>query len=461
MKLYPQAIIGKFRNIKDYFSYLLLMIYLGCSWIRWDRGDDLPSQALMIDLPHRKMYIFSIEIWPEEAYYITGMLILAALGLFFITSLFGRIWCGFGCPHTVFTDLFIKAENFFQGDRNARIKLDNQPLNLEKITKKAATYTAWIAIAFSFAFGWVCYFYDAPLLAKDIFTLSVTNGGLSWLVGLTASTFLFAGIVRQRVCKYMCPYGRFQSAMLDNDTSVVTYHDWRGEPRAQKGPEAGDCIDCGKCVVVCPMGIDIREGLQMPCIGCGLCIDACDSVMEKINKPLGLIAFDSINSSLQKKAGTFISKRKIFNFKTILFAIIFCIVSLMILYSLLHKEKIKFNILRDRSALYTVLPSGEIRNTYQLKIFNKTQEHKKFLLSIGSIDGYEIKIQGENEYSDKHVISAAKESEKELVIFVKMPANKIINSEQEIKIMLLDQTSQELISKSSLFISGENNNAEK
>jgi cytochrome c oxidase accessory protein FixG len=310
--IYSQSVSGLYRKIKDYSSYGLLLIYFGCSWIRWPRENGLPDQAIMLDLSNRKAYLFGIQIWPEEVYYIAALLILAALGLFFVTSLFGRIWCGYTCPHTVFIDLFIKVERFFQGDRNTRMKLDSQPLDFSKLVKKILTHVAWAWIAFGFAFGWVCYFYDAPLLIRDIASFQVTSGGKTWLIGLTVSTYIFAGFVREKVCIYMCPYGRFQSAMLDSNSSVVTYHDWRGEPRGKYDPDnkaLGDCIDCGKCVVVCPMGIDIRNGLQLACIGCGLCVDACNSVMQKLGQPLELIAYDSISSTNAKMKGERSSKR--------------------------------------------------------------------------------------------------------------------------------------------------------
>jgi cytochrome c oxidase accessory protein FixG len=450
MSIYPQAITGKYRKIRDYSSYLLLQIYLCSSWLRWERGADLPNQAILMDLPNRKAYIFSIEIWPDEAYYLTGILILAALGLFFITSLFGRIWCGYTCPHSVFVDLFIKAEAYFQGDRNARIKLDQQPWDKNKLAKKGKTFAVWLLIAFSFAFGWVCYFYDAPSLAKDIIHLQVAGGGLSWLFGLTASTFLFAGYVREKVCTYMCPYGRFQSAMLDNDTSVVTYHAWRGEPRGKynpNNPNTGDCINCGKCVVVCPMGIDIRNGLQMQCIGCGLCIDACNSVMTQINRPLSLIAYDSVNSAKAKMQGL-VTKRQIVQFKTVLFATIFVIVSGLLFYTLLNKEPLKIAVLRDRGALYTILPDGSYRNSYTLKVHNKSSLAKTINLTI---DGHDFKVLNGPEYGKSYQFVVAPEEELELEIFVRINFTQAKETEI-IRFSLEDNDSRKINQVSSFFI---------
>lgn len=419
--IYSQYIAGKYRAIKNYSSALLLLVYFLPSWIRWDRGESLPSQAIMMDLPNRKAYLFSIQIWPDEAYYLAGILMMAAFGLFFVTSLFGRIWCGYTCPHTVFVDFFVKVERYFQGDRNARIKLDAQGMTKTKFKKKLKTHIAWLLISFSFAFGWVCYFYDAPTLLKDIVHFRVTAGGLTWLLGLTLSTYLFAGFVRERVCTYMCPYGRFQSAMLDNNSSVVTYNDWRGEPRGKFNPEdksVGDCIDCNKCVVVCPMGIDIRHGLQLQCIGCGLCIDACDSVMKSLNRPLGLISYDSVNSTKEHKSGKK-HKKKIIQPKTIIFAAVLASALSGLLYSLLTKDLVKVSVSHGRSSLFTYLPNNFIRNNYHIKIYNKTPMEKKFSITIANQPDMEFKLEGLSEYKKEQFITLRPEEALDILLFIK------------------------------------------
>jgi cytochrome c oxidase accessory protein FixG len=452
--IYPQNVTGKYRSIKNYASLTLLLIYFLCSWIRWPRGAGEPDQALLMDLVNRRVYIFNIEIWPDELYYLTGLLILAALGLFFVTSLFGRIWCGYTCPHTVFVDLFNKMEAFFQGDRNARIKLDSAPMTKDKFIKKTATHLSWALIAFGFAFGWVCYFYDAPSLALDLWHGKVTSGGLAWLVGLTLSTYLFAGFVRERVCVYMCPYGRFQSAMFDNETIIVTYHDWRGEPRGKKNAESqsGDCIDCGKCVFVCPMGIDIRNGLQIGCIGCGLCVDACNSVMDKLGRPLNLIGYDSIRSTNNKINGT-PYKKAIFHPKTLLFGGLFVLVTFLLFYALSNKQELKIASIHDRSVLFTFLPDGSVRNSYVLKIANKTLQKQKIVLSVVGVEGATLKLQGFNQdYAAEHTLGFDPDQSMELIVFVKATKEMLKSSKNPISFQARSDYYDKIFTTNSVFI---------
>ncbi|HNQ92649.1 MAG TPA: cytochrome c oxidase accessory protein CcoG, partial [Alphaproteobacteria bacterium] len=296
-KVYPKAVSGRFRTLKWTAMIVCLAIYYLAPFLRWTRSGDVPDQAILIDLPSRRAYFFMIEIWPQEVYYLTGILILAAIMLFFVTSLFGRVWCGYFCFQTVWTDLFMKVERLIQGDRNARMKLDKTPFSFERIWKKSLTHLVWLLIGFVTAGSFVLYFNDAPTLIKDALGFNVSTTVLGFVGGLTLSTYIMAGFAREQVCTYMCPYARFQSAMFDKDTLIIGYDKIRGEPRGKsKGASTrdhlGDCVDCSLCVQVCPMGIDIRNGLQMECIACGLCVDACDNVMDKVGSPRGLIRYD-------------------------------------------------------------------------------------------------------------------------------------------------------------------------
>ena len=467
VKVYPQIFPGRFRKLKNHVNFLLLLVYFGCSWIPWYRGEGTTNQALFIDLPKRRAYYFNIEIWPDEVYYITAILILSALGLFVFTSVFGRLWCGYTCPQTVFTDVFIKVETFFQGDGNARIRLDSAPLSGDKILRKSLTYLSWLGMAFLFAYGWACYFYGSRELTLDLFNGRVSADGVTWLFYLTATTYLFAGIMRERVCTYFCPYGRFQSAMLDRWTTLVTYNDWRGEPRGYKAGKAlgkiveksakigdngqttnlvkgqdqssdqapnlnpeedkkfGDCIDCGRCVNACPMGIDIRNGLQMQCIGCGLCIDACDGVMAKLGRPLGLISYDSIITENIKKRGEVPTMRhNVFRPKVFVYSTVFVVAGTILLYNLMHKPQYRILVDRERSPLFIRTADNHIRNIYNISVLNRTSKAKNLNLHITSkMEGVQFAIQQGMtvSYVDSANIELKREEEISMRIIVQVP----------------------------------------
>jgi cytochrome c oxidase accessory protein FixG len=339
-----------------------------------------------------------IEIWPQEVFYLAGILILAAIILFFVTSLFGRIWCGYACPQTVWTDLFVAVENLIQGDRNQRIKLDAAPWNLEKIYKKTLTHILWILIGALTGGAWVLYFNDAHVLLYDVMHANVPLNILLWIGGLTTSTYIMAGFAREKVCTQMCPYARFQAAMFDPETLVIGYDQVRGEPRGKKSKDVsaitkplGDCIDCGKCTVVCPQGIDIRDGLQMSCIACGLCIDACNDVMTTIDRPLGLIRYDTDDNLTG--VNTVKQKPKLLRPRSFYYSIIISVVSIIMLYSLMHRPPFFITLEHERNPLYTQLSNGEVRNDYFLRIINRTHTDAKYTINLQDLDGI-VKISG-------------------------------------------------------------------
>lgn len=400
-KIYPRRTWGRYRKLKWAAMATLLAIYYLTPWLRWDRGAGIPDQAILIDMPARRAYFFFIEIWPQEVYFLTGILILAAVGLFFVTSLLGRVWCGYACPQTVWTDLFIWVERIVQGDRNARMKLDKQRWNLEKLYKKALTHLIWLCIGACTGGAWVFYFNDAPTLADQILHGDVPWSVGIWIIGLTLSTYIMAGFAREQVCTYMCPYARFQSAMFDKDTLIVAYDENRGEPRGKhKAGESwigkGHCIDCDSCVIVCPAGIDIRNGLQMECIACGLCVDACNHVMDKLDLPHGLIRYDTENNRVAR-----LEARKpgahILRLRTLWYVAILAVVSTLMVYGLANRAKLEMNIVHDRNPLFVVLSDGSIRNAYRISVLNKTHQDRTYHLQLEGMEADELRVQAAQE----------------------------------------------------------------
>jgi cytochrome c oxidase accessory protein FixG len=383
---------------------VLLGIYYFVPWLRWDRGSHAPDQAVLIDMPARRAYFFGIEIWPQEVYFITGLLVLAAVGLFFVTSLLGRVWCGYACPQTVWTDLFIKVENWLQGDRNARIKLDAAPLSLNKIRRKGLTHIIWLLIGLCTGGAWVFYFNDAPTLADQILHFDVPWSVGSWILGLTLSTYVMAGYAREQVCAYMCPYARFQSAMFDKDTLVISYDTARGEPRGshKRGEDRegrGHCVDCGQCVAVCPAGIDIRDGLQMECIACGLCVDACNGVMDRVGLPQGLIRYDTERNQTERAKATvegrpFLERLRFARPRSFWYASIIAVAGGLMLFALLTRAPLELHVLHDRNPLFVRLTDGGVRNNYTIKILNKTHDDRLYALALEGLPDATIRVQG-------------------------------------------------------------------
>lgn len=426
-RLYPQKVKGKIRNIKTILNFIFLSIFFFTPFLRFDRGSTAPNQAVLIDFPNTRAYFFNIEIWPQETYYLAGILILAAVILFFVTSLFGRVWCGYACFQTVWTDIFIGFERIFQGDRNQRILLDRKK-TFEKYARKTLTHISWIIVSILTGYGFVNYFYDAPALLENIFRAQIPFNALGWSLGIASMTYIMAGFAREHVCTFMCPYARFQSAMFDNNTLIISYDEKRGEPRA-KAPKDGDfknrghCIDCKQCVVVCPTGIDIRNGLQMECIACGLCVDACNNIMDKMGLPKGLIRYDTISHLLDPVAQ---KKFKILQPRTFFYGAIVLIVSALMLYSLMAKATLEIAAIPDRNPMFVMLADGSVRNGYQIKISNKTHENKIYNLSI--IAPKEAILKSQN--SDMSTLNVGAGEVGEFKIFVILPENYITQNQE-------------------------------
>ena len=352
-KIFPKRVTGTFRSLKWWVMLVTLGIYYVTPWLRWDRGPHAPDQAVLVDLPGRRFYFFFIEIWPHEFYYIAGLLIMAGVGLFLVTSTVGRAWCGYTCPQTVWVDLFIGVERFIEGDRNARIKLDKGPWTADKITKRLSKHAIWVVIAMATGGAWIFYFADAPTLAWNFITFDAPMVAYTTVGILTATTYVFAGFMREQVCTYMCPWPRIQAAMLDEDSLTVTYNAWRGEPRTrhrkrqiEAGETVGDCVDCNACVAVCPQGIDIRDGQQLECITCALCIDACNNVMEKVGLDRGLISYSTLRDYAANESGVDAPTtwRSFIRPRTAIYAGLWSLIGLAMLAVLLTRDRLDLTV---------------------------------------------------------------------------------------------------------------------
>lgn len=394
--VFPKAVDGFFRRFKWAVMGITLGIYYITPWLRWDRGPYAPDQAVLVDLANRRFYMFAIEIWPHEFYYVTGLLVMAGIGLFLVTSAVGRAWCGYACPQTVWTDLFQHVERWIDGDRNAQMRLAQAPWSLGKLARRLLKWLAWLAIAMATGGAWIFYFADAPSLARAFLNGDAPLVAYSTVGILTATTFIFGGLMREQVCIYMCPWPRIQTAMLDERSLMVTYKDWRGEPRAhgikkqtETGLPAGDCIDCIQCVSVCPTGIDIREGPQIGCITCALCIDACDKVMAQIGKPRGLIDYCTLDDAAAEKAGGHPRSplRALLRPRTIVYFSVWCAVGLAMLFALGARTRLDLSIQHDRNPIYVRLTDGSIRNNYTIKIRNMETRPRTVELRIEGLPG--------------------------------------------------------------------------
>ena len=395
--VFPRKVQGNFRKMKWLIMAVTLGIYYITPWLRWDRGPNLPDQAVLIDMANRRFYFFMIEIWPHEFYFVAGLLIMAGLGLFLFTSALGRVWCGYACPQTVWTDLFIAVERWIEGDRNARVRLWKAKWDARKVRLRAMKYLSWAVIGLLTGGAWVFYFADAPTLLRDLVTLQAHPVAYTTVAILTGTTILFGGIAREQVCIYMCPWPRIQAAMMDEDTITIGYREWRGEPRGKKHDgTTGDCIDCMACVNVCPMGIDIRDGQQMECITCGLCIDACDDIMEKIGKPRGLVDYFALKDEVQEREGQAPIPvwKHILRPRTMLYTTLWSGVGIALVVALFVRPEIEMRVSPVRNPTFVTLSDGSIRNTYDIRLRNKHGDPRPFRMSLTSEAPLRIQLEG-------------------------------------------------------------------
>jgi cytochrome c oxidase accessory protein FixG len=446
-KVYPQKVSGTYRRIKWGLLIVGMAIYYLLPFVRWDRGPNLPDQAVLVDFERRRFYFFFIELWPQEVYYFTGLLILAAIILFLMNALAGRVWCGYLCPQTVWTDLFLRVERFFEGDRRDRIKLDDAPWTADKVARKAGKHFVWLMIAWWTGGAWVLYFADAPTLVRDLATLQAPFTAYVWIGILTTTTYILAGHLREQVCLHMCPWPRIQAALTDEHALNVSYRYDRGEPRmsvkdAKRAREAeqpaGDCIDCHQCVAVCPTGVDIRQGSQLGCIQCGLCIDACDTVMTKIGRPTRLIAYDTDEAIMAREVGQTPTYKPI-RARTILYAAIIALVGGAMVYQLATRAFLGMNLIHDRTPLFVTLRDGSIRNTYTVRLINKRSESRQIALTIDGPTGVAMDVQGATPTSDwRPIVSVDPDTTREIRVLVTIPRSSLQSGTNMIRIKASD-----------------------
>jgi cytochrome c oxidase accessory protein FixG len=476
-KIFPKRASGDFRRFKWIVMAITLGIYYLTPWLRWDRGPFAPDQAVLIDLANRRFYFFFIEIWPQEFFFVAGLLVMAGIGLFLVTSTVGRAWCGYTCPQTVWVDLFLVVERAVEGDRNARIKLDAAPWSLRKISVRVLKHAIWLCIAVATGGAWIFYFADAPKLVADFVAGEAVASAYITVAILTATTYTFGGLMREQVCTYMCPWPRIQAAMLDETSLTVTYNDWRGEPRsrhakrmASAGESVGDCVDCNACVAVCPMGIDIREGQQLECITCALCIDACDGVMDKLGKERGLISYTTLNDynanmALATAGGTrqvnpalvrepdgrlsgkvaHIGLRKLFRLRTLIYLGVWSAIGVFMIIALLTRDRLELNVLHDRNPQFVVLSDGSIRNGYTLKLLNMVPQQRSVTLSLkGDLPAASMSMLGNGE-SEGHSFNIELEPDrlKTIKVFVRQAAGQAVAPTQAFTFIIEDSVGGE------------------
>ena len=387
-KIYPRSVTGLFAKWRWFFVFATQIFFYGMPWLQWGG-----RQAMLFDLEARRFYIFGLVLYPQDVIYLSGILIISALLLFLFTAVAGRQWCGYACPQTVYTEIYLWIERKIEGDRSARMRLDAAPMSATKFSRKALKQIVWIAVGLWTGFTFVGYFTPIRELAGHVASWSLGPWETFWIFFYGFATYGNAGYMREQVCKYMCPYARFQSAMFDKDTLIVTYDARRGEPRGARSKKAdpkalglGDCVNCTLCVQVCPTGIDIRNGLQYECIGCGLCVDACNTVMDKVGYPRGLIRF-ATQSGMRQRWTNHQMLRRVFRPRVLGYGAVLLTLAVAMMVSLVTRTPLKVDVVRDRTAIARIVPGGKLENVYQLQIMNATETPQHYRISAQGLEG--------------------------------------------------------------------------
>ncbi len=395
-EIYPREIQGRYASLRWLFVWLTQVLFYGLPWLQWNG-----RQAVLFDLGARKFYIFGIVLWPQDFIYLAALLIICAYSLFLFTAIFGRVWCGFTCPQTVYTEIFMWIERKIEGNRSARMRLDRQPMSLDKFSRKTAKHLAWGAVGLWTGFTFVGYFTPIHVLGDEIVAWSLGPWEAFWVLFYGFATYGNAGWMREQVCKYMCPYARFQSSMFDKDSLIITYDKERGEPRgarskndAEGARALGDCIDCSMCVQVCPTGIDIRNGLQYDCIGCAACVDACNSVMDKIGAPRGLVRYWTDHAA-EKRWSSAEILRHAFRPRVLIYSAVLLVIVSVFFGTLYSRTPLKMDVIRDRGSMGREIENGMIENVYRLQVMNTEEAAHRYKISVSGIDT--IKLHGKDE----------------------------------------------------------------
>ncbi len=410
VEIYPRAKIGDrlawFQKWRWALIWFTQIIYYGLPWLPWN-----DRQAVLFDLAARKFYIFGLVLWPQDIVFLAALLIISAFALFLFTAVGGRLWCGYACPQTVYTEIFMWIERRIEGDRAKRMVLDRQPMGVRKFMLKSAKHAAWIAVALWTGYTFVGYFTPIRELGADTLRLDIGGWSAFWVLFYGFATYGNAGWMREQVCKYMCPYARFQSAMFDQDTLIVTYDESRGEPRGPGSKKKsrsdlglGDCVDCGLCVQVCPTGIDIRDGLQYECIGCAACIDACNYVMQRTGLPLGLIRYSTTNA-LRHELDSGAMWQRVFRPRVLLYGGLLAAIIAGLVIALLLRVPLKVDVIRDRGALAREVDNGQVENVYRLQVSNTTELRRRFAVSASGLPGLSVASEAHFEVAPVSTVS--------------------------------------------------------
>jgi len=453
VKVYPAAVSGPVRRIKWLLLIACLTVYYSVPWLRWHRGEGLPDQAVLLDISGRRAYFFDLVIWPQQIYLLTGALILGAVGLFLVTSLFGRVWCGYFCPQTVWTDLFLWVERLFEGDANERRRRDGEPRSFDRIWRKTGKHAVWLLIAFATGGAWILYYIDAPTLMHE-FVAGQAELATYFFIGLfTLTTYLLAGMAREQVCTYMCPWPRFQSAMFDDQTLAVAYRGWRGEQRGKhKAGDSwegrGDCVDCRRCVSVCPTGIDIRDGMQLECIGCGLCVDACNAIMHKVGRPPNLIFWDNAARLSAAAQGRTLAYR-LLRPRTFMYAGLLSIIAIAVLTATLVRTRVDLSVDRDRMPNFVALSNGDVRNGYTIRIENRTLETARYQLEVEGLAGEHHRIGAEGPALEQ--LDVAPNQVATFRMFIQAPRGALRGAANPITLELTDTVTGRHVEKVTVF----------